>query len=162
MRGVTAPWWQGPLIYIYSIYTWFHAPPSSRAQSNKLTRGPPEFFQHFRLQGSSHRRKSAPCPKFYMVWLYRSPIPEGRRGVISSVKNDFYLPSLRVGGGGGRHPVFKSPLGMRRSVQRATVACDGRDHPSMLYNVRMYIYSIHDPFPSEREFLNSLWGLGTE
>jgi hypothetical protein len=36
-----------------------------------------------------------------MVWLYRSPIPVGRRGVISSFK-DFYLPWLRVEGGGGR------------------------------------------------------------
>jgi hypothetical protein len=33
-----------------------------------------------------HRRKSAACPKFDMVWLYGSPIPVGRRGVISSFK----------------------------------------------------------------------------
>jgi hypothetical protein len=47
-----------------------------RTQSNKLlARGPPELVQHFR--GSSHRRKSAD-----MVWLYRSPIPVVKRGVI--------------------------------------------------------------------------------
>jgi hypothetical protein len=37
-----------------------------QAQSNELTRGPPEFGH----MGSSQRRKSAACPKFYMVWLY--------------------------------------------------------------------------------------------
>jgi hypothetical protein len=42
------------------------------AQSTELTRGPPELVQHF-----------AAFPKFDMVWLYRSPIPVGRRGVIS-------------------------------------------------------------------------------
>ncbi len=70
------------------------------AQSNELTRGPPELVQHFVYRGSSHRRKSAACPKFEMVWLYRSIIPVGRRGVISSFKNDFYLPSLHVEGVG--------------------------------------------------------------
>jgi hypothetical protein len=48
------------------------------AQSNELTKGPHELVQHFRLQGSSHRRKSAACPKFDMVWQYRSRIPVGR------------------------------------------------------------------------------------
>ncbi len=49
---------------------------------------------------------SAPCPKFDMVWLYRSPIPVGRRRVISSLK--WFLPaSLHVfeRGGEGRHPL---------------------------------------------------------
>jgi hypothetical protein len=69
-------------------------------QSNELTRGPSELVQHFRLyRGSSHRRKSAVCPKFDMVWLYRSPIPVGRRGLISR-STDFYLPSLQVEEGG--------------------------------------------------------------
>ncbi len=40
-----------------------------------------------------------------MVWLYRSPILVGSRGVISSFK--WFLPAFatRRGGGRGRHPV---------------------------------------------------------
>jgi hypothetical protein len=37
--------------------------------------------------------------KFDMVWLYRSPIPVGSRGLFYSF-NDFYLPALRLEGGG--------------------------------------------------------------
>jgi hypothetical protein len=45
------------------------------AQSNGLTRGPPEVVHLFRLyRGRSHRRKNAAYPKFVMVWLYRLPI----------------------------------------------------------------------------------------
>ncbi len=58
------------------------------------------------LVGSSHRRKSAACPKFDVVWLYRSPIPVGRRGVISSFK--WFLPvfaTRRGREGEGQHPV---------------------------------------------------------
>ncbi len=62
-----------------------------------VPRGPPELVQHFRLQGSSHRRKSAAGPKFDMVWQYRSPIPVGRRVVISSCRGR--------GVCGGQHPV---------------------------------------------------------
>jgi len=41
-----------------------------------------------------------------MVWLFRSPIPVGRRAVIPRL-NYFYLPLLRVEeSGGGRHPVL--------------------------------------------------------
>jgi hypothetical protein len=36
---------------------------------------------------------------FTVVWLYRLPIPVGRRGRLTC-SNDFYLPSLRLGGGG--------------------------------------------------------------
>jgi hypothetical protein len=43
-------------------------------------------FSTFVYGGSSHRRKSAACPKFDMVWQYRSSILVGRRGVISSFK----------------------------------------------------------------------------
>ncbi len=65
-----------------------------RPQSNELTRGPPELVQHSVYRGSSHRRKSAAaCPKFDMVWQYRSPIPVGRREVISSIR-------VEEGGGG--------------------------------------------------------------
>jgi hypothetical protein len=47
--------------------------------------------------------------KFEMVWLYRSPIPVGRRGIFIARSDD--LASLRCayrkagGGGGGQHPV---------------------------------------------------------
>ncbi len=57
---------------------------------NEIARGPAELVQHFR--GSSHRRKSAACPNFDMIWLHRSPIPVGRRGVISSFK--WFLPAF--------------------------------------------------------------------
>ncbi len=43
-----------------------------------------------------------------MVWLYRSPIPVGRRGVFDSFK--LFLPcrrGLRGRGGGGRHPAMQ-------------------------------------------------------
>ncbi len=62
------------------------------------------LVQHFEFIGvrSSHRRKSAACPKLVMVWLYRSPILVWRRGVISSFK--WFLPAfaLRRRGGGER------------------------------------------------------------
>jgi hypothetical protein len=79
------------------------------AHSNELTRGPmSERFSTFVYRGSSHRRKSAACPKFDMVWLYRSPIPVGRRRVISSFKR--FLPALRYAwrkGEGRWHPVVE-------------------------------------------------------
>ncbi len=70
-------------------------------QSNKLpvSRGTTELVQHFRL---SYRRKSAAWHKFDMVWLYRSPIPMGRRGYFT-LSTDFYLPSLRLEGRGSAH-----------------------------------------------------------
>ncbi len=69
------------------------SPKGGGAQSNELTRGPPPSeFSTFVYRGSSHRRKSAACPKFDMVWLYRSPLPVGRRGVISPFK--WFLPAL--------------------------------------------------------------------
>jgi hypothetical protein len=79
-----------------------------RVPGNELTRGPPEFVQHFFYGGSSYRRKSAGCPKFDMVWLHRSPIPVRRRGVISSFKLFLLAFATRKGGGrgGGRHPVL--------------------------------------------------------
>ena len=44
------------------------------------------------LELVQHRRKSAACPKFDMVWLNRSPILVMRRGVISSFK--LFLPAI--------------------------------------------------------------------
>jgi hypothetical protein len=55
------------------------------------------------LGGVSHRNKSATCTKFDMVWLYRSPIPVGRRGVISSFKL-FLTAFPRVERGEGSAP----------------------------------------------------------
>ncbi len=54
------------------------------AQNKELSRGPLNYFSPLVYRGSSHRRKSAACAKFDMVWLNLSPIPVGRRGVISS------------------------------------------------------------------------------
>ncbi len=55
----------------------------------------------FVYRGSSHRCKSAACPKFNMVWLYCSPIPVGRREV--NFRSNYFtcLPSRRGGRGGG-------------------------------------------------------------
>ncbi len=71
----------------------------------RVTRGPLSLFSTYVYRGGSHRRKSAACPKFATVWLCRSPIPVGRRGVISSFK--WFLPAFatRRRRGGGRHPV---------------------------------------------------------
>ncbi len=47
--------------------------------------------------------------KFEMVWLYRSPIPVGRRGVFYSFK--WFLPAFVVlGGGGGQHSVDETAI----------------------------------------------------
>jgi len=45
------------------------------------------------------------CPEFDMVWLYRSSIPAGRRGKISSFK--LFLPAFATieGVGAAQHPV---------------------------------------------------------
>ncbi len=78
---------------------------------SELTRWLPELVHTFVYRGSSHRRKSAACPKFDMVWLYLSPIPVGRRWVISSFK--WFLPAFatRRGGEEGRHPVNRIHIG---------------------------------------------------
>ncbi len=64
-----------------------------------------ELVQHFAYRGSSHWRKGAARHKIGKVWVYRSPIPVGRRWI-------FYLLIQMVstctrgayGGGGGQHP----------------------------------------------------------
>jgi hypothetical protein len=53
---------------------------------------PSLWCRSFVFRGSSHRRKSAVCPKFDLVWLHRSSIPVGRSGVISSFK--LFLPDV--------------------------------------------------------------------
>ncbi len=54
-------------------------------------------FQHFRLFGEF----TSACPKFYMIWLNRSPNPVGRRGIISSFKMiSICLPSRKEKGVG--------------------------------------------------------------
>jgi hypothetical protein len=63
-----------------------------------------------------------------MVWLYRSPIQVGRRGVISLFK--LFLPAFatrrgRGVGGGGRHPV-----GERHRC---------KEYPSHIYTHRVHI-----------------------
>ncbi len=55
-----------------------------KARSKELTRGPPRVSSALSfIGGSTHRRKSAACPKFDLVWLNLSPIPVGRRRVSS-------------------------------------------------------------------------------
>ncbi len=55
----------------------------SASQSNELSRGSTTELVD---RGTSQRRKSIAWQKFYMGWLYRSPIPVGRRGVFYSFK----------------------------------------------------------------------------
>jgi hypothetical protein len=51
---------------------------------------------------SSHRHKSVAWNKFDIVWLYRSPISEGRKGVIISFKG--FLSAFAAFGGRGSAP----------------------------------------------------------
>jgi hypothetical protein len=108
--GLGRPGRPGLLPDRYTAARWPGCAPASKitSLSNELTRGPTESVQHV-YRGSSHRRKSAACPKFDMVWQYRSPIPVGRRRGIISSSNDFYLPSLREEGSapGGFHEAFE-------------------------------------------------------
>jgi hypothetical protein len=71
-------------------------------QSNKLTtvKGPLSYFNSFFYKGISQLGKSAACPKFDLVWIYRLPIPLGRRGVICSFK--LFLPAFATLRGRGR------------------------------------------------------------
>ncbi len=97
------------------------------ARSHELTRGPPALISTFVYRGSSHRRESAACSKFDMVWLYRWTISVGRRGVISSFK--LFLPAFDIGRerGGGRHPVGLSPCSIEKlrlcTKQRGMESC---------------------------------------
>ncbi len=72
-------------------------------ESNDWNRGPTELVQHFACRGSSHRRKGV-ARQFTIgtVWLYRSPVPVGIRGVF--IKFTWFLPALVTPkrGGGGR------------------------------------------------------------
>ncbi len=72
-------------------------------QSNELYRAPTEFVKHSAYRGSSHRRKGATCQIIAMVWLCRSPVPVGRKGVIFL----FLVLALVAprGGGWGQLPV---------------------------------------------------------
>ncbi len=68
---------------------------------------------------SSHRRNGAFSHTIDMVWLYRSPIPVGRRGVFGD-----YLPSRRLNKGGGEGsqlvftpiPLFTSVISLKNTV----------------------------------------------
>ncbi len=81
-------------------------PSDLQPQNNELTRSPLSWFSTFVYRGSSHRRKSAACPKFDMVWFYRSPIPVGWKGVIFSIKlfQPAFLTSTVEEGGWGSAP----------------------------------------------------------
>ncbi len=73
---------------------------------NKL-KGPMSWFSTLVYRGSSHRRKSAVWHKFkILIWFgYIARLSHcGWRGYFTR-SSDFYLPSLRLGRGGGQHPV---------------------------------------------------------
>ncbi len=52
------------------------------ASSNDFYKGPTELVQHSAYRGSSLRRKGNASHLIDMVWLYRSPIPVGRKGLF--------------------------------------------------------------------------------
>ncbi len=54
--------------------------------------GPLSKFSTFVHRGSSHWRKSGAYPKFYLVWLHRSPIPVERRRLIFTF--NWFLPAF--------------------------------------------------------------------
>jgi hypothetical protein len=66
-------------------------------QSTELTRDPPPRTRVI----SAHRRKSAACPKFDMIWLNPLPIPAGKEeGNFLVHMISTCLPSRRGRGGG--------------------------------------------------------------
>ncbi len=92
---------------LYSRYMQFYS-----SQSDDWYRGPTEIVQNFAFRGSLLRRKGAARHIIYMFWLYRSPIPVGRRGKIFTCSpNDFNPPSRLLqerSGGGSQHPVART------------------------------------------------------
>jgi hypothetical protein len=70
-------------------------------QSKECYRGSTELVQHFVERGNLHRRKDTASHKIDMVWLYRSPILVGRRGVFNLFKCRLYPPSRRLEDGEG-------------------------------------------------------------
>jgi hypothetical protein len=58
------------------------------------------LIQHFAYRRSSRRRKGAARHIIDMVWLYRSPIPVGRRVVLFTSSNDFSAFAAPRGRGG--------------------------------------------------------------
>ncbi len=72
-------------------------------QSNQISRRtlPQSWLSTFIYRLSSHRRKSAACPKFEMFWLHTFLAnPSGERGVISSFT--WFLPALQHEEEGGK------------------------------------------------------------
>ncbi len=56
-----------------------------------------------------------------LVWLYRSPIPVERRGVLQMISTSFAAPIGRAGGG-GRHPVLSPHVPQWRHQNRFSSA----------------------------------------
>ncbi len=70
------------------------------------------MFSTFVYRGSSHRRKSAVCPKFDLVLAVSLAYPSGEEGgnfLVQMISTD--LLSRRVRGAGGRHPVVENQNG---------------------------------------------------
>ena len=75
---------------------------ASQPLNTQLTRGT-RVSLVLSFIGGVHIGATALCPKFDMVLLYRSPIPVGRKGVISSFK--LFLPAFpRIERGRGSAP----------------------------------------------------------
>ncbi len=97
------PWWLGGE-GVKTTENKIHWPHWLIPQSNELTRGPLEIVHHFRYKGGVHIGARALHAKIWYGLAISLAYPSWEEGVISSFKW-FYLPSLRVGRGGGRHPV---------------------------------------------------------
>jgi hypothetical protein len=83
--------------------------------------GPTELVQPFSYRGRLHRHKSAAIHIIVIGWLYRSPMPEGRRGVFYLFK--LFLPAFaeprEEGSWGGKPCVFVT----RQNVQANQIIC---------------------------------------
>jgi hypothetical protein len=79
-----------------------------RSQPPSFDKVESEWRQKKRVEKSTFKKPQKPFDFLIdMVWLYCSTIPVGRRGYF----NYFYLPSLRLGwGGGGSAPCAMNPL----------------------------------------------------
>ncbi len=90
----------------------------SETQCNDWYGGPTELVQHFVYRGSSYGARACFRHIIALVWLYRSPIPLGRRGVILLVQ---WLSTCLRGAWGGAASCGRRVLGLNPGLLRLTV-----------------------------------------
>jgi hypothetical protein len=99
-------------------------PANLRVPGTELARGPPLVSSALSfIGGSSHRRKSAACPKFDLVWLNRSPIPVGRRGEHMFNKCRQFLQSVASAEEPERQALLSEYGGLGPCAAKAFYSC---------------------------------------